>query len=73
MGGSEAGSLMVFEVPAAWVIRAVGPACDRLSGPGATVTVQPFRGLTRSVDVEHGLAADAPVQQGVDRTTGLAP
>jgi hypothetical protein len=27
----------------------------------------------RSVDVEHGLAADAAVQQGVDRRLRLAP
>jgi hypothetical protein len=30
-------------------------------------------GWSRSVNVEYGLAADAAVQQGVDRGPGLAP
>ena len=29
--------------------------------------------IARSVDVEHGLAADAAVQEGVERRGGLAP
>ena len=29
--------------------------------------------LTRSVNMEHGLAADAAVQQGADRKTRLMP
>ena len=50
------------------------PVGDDLAPPGGRQpAIQSSAGPGRSVNVEHGLAADAAVQQGVDRRLRLAP
>lgn len=53
-------------------LAGAGAACPAEPGGGSRYPVIGL-GWGGSVNVEYGLAADAAVQQGVDRGPGLAP
>jgi hypothetical protein len=58
------------DIPAAYLVAYMDAPRTCLGGSPSSWL---FHGLTRSVHVQHGLAADAPVQQRIDRGACLAP